>query len=322
MLYTVSKGGQYPTIAAALAAVGPNGAGHIVEVTAGTYVEQIDSNTATFPMGASWPGPFTLRAKAGDVVKIANSGELNLRLFSNQPFYSIITGFVFDAANLAVESSQVKLGSSTNGGSYVRLVGNEFVNNIRTHALFIGGFTRFSEVLVNRFHGGQFFAPGGGAGGMCYPIYVSGSDNTINDNELWDFPYYGVHVYNGSTPYPSRNTVSNNRIHDYGQGASGMNGILVYNGDGNQILTNALWNGPAAPIGIGPSASNTLSAGNTYVPPSGGTQPPIPIPPEPAPTVNFVDVHTDRVVTIASNKKQITIVIDAATNILVNGAPR
>ena len=49
----------------------------------GTYVEGIDSVNSPFPSGTSWSAPFTLRARAGDIVTIKNSGELNLRIFSD-----------------------------------------------------------------------------------------------------------------------------------------------------------------------------------------------------------------------------------------------
>src|SRR5439155_24474088 len=91
------------TINAALACVGTSlgaGAGQIVEVMAGTYVETFDSQFTVFPSGTSWSAPFTLRARAGDVVTWKNSGELNLRIFSGSPQYSIVRGFIFDGANL------------------------------------------------------------------------------------------------------------------------------------------------------------------------------------------------------------------------------
>src|SRR6266702_3593257 len=64
------------------------GANQIVEVAAGTYVEAVDSGSAPFPSGTSWNAPFTLRAKSGDVVTWKNTGELNLRIFSDSPQFS------------------------------------------------------------------------------------------------------------------------------------------------------------------------------------------------------------------------------------------
>ena len=91
------------TITSALACVGKTlgaGAGKVVEVAAGIYVERIDSAVSPFPSGVSWNRPFTLRAKPGDTVVIKNSGEFNIRIFSNPPQYSIIraslsTGSIF-----------------------------------------------------------------------------------------------------------------------------------------------------------------------------------------------------------------------------------
>ena len=65
------------TINAGLACIGTSrgaGAGQIVEVGAGTYVEAIDSVKSPFPSGTSWLAPFTLRGRTGDVVTIKNNG--------------------------------------------------------------------------------------------------------------------------------------------------------------------------------------------------------------------------------------------------------
>src|SRR5439155_7664466 len=90
------------TISAALGCVGYTagaGANQIVQVAAGTYNEELDSNGA-FPSGTSWSAPFTLQAKAGDTVTIQapSSATTNLIIFSGTLF-AIIQDFVFDAIN-------------------------------------------------------------------------------------------------------------------------------------------------------------------------------------------------------------------------------
>ena len=57
--------------------------------------------------------------------------ELNLRIFSDSPQYSIVQGFVFDGTNLPKESAQVRFGSCCNGGSYIRFQNNELINNAK-----------------------------------------------------------------------------------------------------------------------------------------------------------------------------------------------
>ena len=147
------------TINAGLACIGTSrgaGAGQIVEVGAGTYVEAIDIVNSPFPSGTSWLAPFTLRGRTGDVVTIRNNGELNLRIYSDSPQYSIVQGFVFDGTNLSKESTQVVFGSCCNGGSYIRFQNNELINNARTDAIMIGRFSNNNEILNNRIYGGAF----------------------------------------------------------------------------------------------------------------------------------------------------------------------
>src|SRR6266576_748059 len=105
-LVTVKQagGGDFTTITPALQAVGRGqggGANDTVEVFAGTYTESIDDVNELMPSGSSWSAPFTLKAHAGDTVIWQHSGELNLRIFATYPFYTIISGFIFDGTNLS-----------------------------------------------------------------------------------------------------------------------------------------------------------------------------------------------------------------------------
>lgn len=261
---TFSVPAQYSTIPAALAAVGASGAGHTVEVSAGTYTDPIDSVNLTFPRGSSWASPFTLRAKAGHLVKIAISGELNMRLFDASPFYAIVDGITFDGQNLLQNSSQVFLGSSVGGGNYVRFRNCEWINNQRTHAVFVGRFSHHNELITNLIHGGAWTYTLAGSA-FCYPIYNEGSDGLFDGNELYDFPSWGYHAYSSNAPSPSRNVYRNNRVHDYGFGDVRANGVLISSGDANQVVDNYIWNSNGrTPIAIGAAATNTIEHGNSF----------------------------------------------------------
>ncbi len=313
VIYNVPS--QYPTINAALKAVGPDGAGDLVSVASGVYVESIDSATITFPRGTA-TSPFVLRAVAGQTVAIKNTGELNLRLFDDAPFYATVEGFVFDGSNLLANSDQIALGSSTNGGNFVRLVGNQFINNMRTHAILCGRFSHNDEILNNVFHDGTWtYSLSGSA--YTYPIYMEGSDNLVEGNELYNFPSWGIHAYSSDPPRPSRNIYRNNRIHDWGYGTdSRVSGILIYHGDANEVRLNNIWaSNNREPIAVGSGAMNTILSGNVYAPPSGGEQPP-----EPPAATNFITVTTDKNVTITG--KSVNIARDKQTKILVNGTIR
>ena len=102
------------TIGAALACIGSSpgaGAGQTVEVSAGTYTEPIgySSQYDPFPSGTSWNAPFTLQARAGDLVTIRSNGASTLQISSSYPQYDIIQGFVFDGTNVS-STRQRRLG--------------------------------------------------------------------------------------------------------------------------------------------------------------------------------------------------------------------
>jgi len=112
-----------------------------------------------------------------------------------------------------------------------------------------------------------------------YFAYWNGLRNKIIGNEVYDIPSWVVHLYCYSPAYcnrPTETLVKDNNFHDYGFGDSGRaSGILVASGDANQVITNAVWNNMGyAAIDIGPTATNTIVQGNTYVkPPASAPKP-------------------------------------------------
>jgi hypothetical protein len=156
-----------------------------------------------------------------------------------------------------------------------------------------------------------------------YPFYWNGLRNQILRNHVYNVPSWIVHLYCGAggCTGPNETLVQDNNFHDFGDGdPTRANGILVYNGNANRVINNAVWNnkGTAQSIGVGPQATNTVLQGNTNVPP-GVPVPPNPDQPPPA-TVNFIDVRTDRNVTVTGNS--VSISKDKSTKIVVNGVPR
>ena len=155
-----------------------------------------------------------------------------------------------------------------------------------------------------------------------YPLYLNGRRNKVLNNEIWNFPSWGLHLYCYGSAYCNFATdtlIQGNNIHDYGYGDWRGAGILDANGTNNRIISNAVWNSKnqTPPIDVGPNAVGTVLIGNTYVQPS----PPVVQPPVPAPTpTNWIEIRTDKTVTITGNS--ITIPKDKNTNIIVNGSKR
>ena len=253
------------TINAAFACVGTSpraGTNHIVEVSGGTYTQTIGPS---FPSGSSWSTPFTLRAKTGDTVTIKSSSANNLAMYLPEsiPFYSIIQGFTFDGTNLG-DDPQIAIGSCCDGPSYVRFVNNEVINTSRMHAIFVNRFSHHIEFIANKVHGGSFSIPGGSGGDYGYPVYLQGSDNLFEGNEMYDCPAWVIHGYSYySDRKPNNNIIRGNKFHDFGTlDKNRSSGILVYNGDGNRVYNNLVYNGPQG-ISIGPGASNSTVYNNT-----------------------------------------------------------
>jgi hypothetical protein len=203
------------TIGAALNCVGSGagaGANKIVEVAAGTYTESLFPPNG-FPRGSSWSAPFTLRAKAGDKVIIRpNSGGFTMYASdgdSRSPWYLIIQGFTFDGANVSTWNVAIF-------ASYVRMVGNELINN--ENGGLIGGRVGF-EFINNKIHGGKFVDAAVTGGEYLYPVYWSENNALFSGNELYDFPTFGFHIYK-YTGCPSDVIVRNNIVRGFGWAAT------------------------------------------------------------------------------------------------------
>ena len=263
------------TINAALACVGTSvgaGAGQIVEVAAGVYSESLDqvATNQPFPTGTSWGAPFTLRAKAGDQVTIkSNSGKAyyNMRLFSPKSanFYVIIEGFIFDATN--VQGSFV-VGSCCDAPNFVRFQNNELINNNGPdNAILISHYASNIEILHNKIHGGTFLvgpSGGGGGGDFSYPMYVGGNSHLIEGNELYDFPSFGIHIYNGYNASGNNNIlVRKNSIHDFGLSGNTGVAILLSSGLSNTASNNLIYNGRGQGIRMWDGCRDCTAYNNT-----------------------------------------------------------
>ena len=232
----------FRTISQALSFIGTapgGGAGQAVEVAGGTYNEGLLFN---LPSGISWDQPFTLRARAGDVVTVKGNNIGNVYIADGIDYYSVIDGFVFDGANAAQD--QVTIGSCCDPQPrLVRFQNNEFINN-RYGTFFISGSN--IEVVNNKIHGG--FEEYTGCGQIhCfgYAFYVTGSNNLFSGNEIYDVASWVFHIYeyaphNGG---PHDNIVEGNTIHDFGFGDPRADAILLSSGQGNDAYNNVVYNG-------------------------------------------------------------------------------
>jgi parallel beta-helix repeat protein len=250
--YYVSPGGAdsnpgtadapFQTISRALAVIGTvpgAGAGQAVEVAGGTYNESLIFN---LPSGTSWDQPFTLFARRGEVVTIRGDGETNVYIADGIDYYSVIDGFVFDAANTWHGQALISNCCDPQPG-FIRLQNNEFINN-RFGGFFIAG--HHIEVVSNKLHGGfEEFFDCGQVHCFGYAFYVAGSNNLFSHNEIFDVASWVFHIYDGNQRNggPSDNVVQNNSIHDFGYGDKRADGILLSSGPRNHAYNNVVYNG-------------------------------------------------------------------------------
>jgi hypothetical protein len=199
-----------------------------------------------------------------------NSGSLIFHVNdegTGVPFYAIIQGFTFDGSNITTTSGNVVAFAT-----FMRFLGNEFINTQACNAFMSGGNLEF---INNKIHGGRFYCGDGSGGDYGYPIYI-GSDNALFEgNELYDFPTFGFHCYRSGT-CPSNITLRNNLIRDFGWAAncpwsgdarcagrtSDARGVgILACGTGHQIYNNIVANGTTGiNLYIG---SNKQAYGNT-----------------------------------------------------------
>src|SRR5437667_9605250 len=110
------------TINAALNCLGTAlgaGAGHTVQVEAGTYAEMINN---TLPGGTSWSAPFTLKAAAVGATTIQPPvGAAQCLLIARATSqYALLSGLVCDGVNISAEGIKIA-DSSAGAASFIRL---------------------------------------------------------------------------------------------------------------------------------------------------------------------------------------------------------
>lgn len=244
------------TIGAGLACIGTAsgaGAGHIVEVAAGTYDERI---IETLPKGSSWSSPFTLRAKTGNVVNINSTNGDGFATFyfsSGGNYYSIIDGFTIDGAS--VQNSIIYIQAA----SYIRLQNLELKNSNNNH-VYVYVDSVGVEILNSKIHDGPMFA-----GGLYnHGIYFSGSNGLIEGNDIYNTAGFGVHIYaDPSYPQlPSNNVVRRNAVHNFGLGRY-AHGILLGSGNANVAYNNVVYHGRSKGIVSTNGATNSKIYNNT-----------------------------------------------------------
>lgn len=214
------------TIAAGLACMS---SGDTMIVKAGTYAEAINFNQIVSG-GGTWETATVIKA-AGETVTLlptTGGGGGDVVWFYGKSwviFGGIGEGFVVDGTNVSVQGIRVN-----NASHHIRIIGNEIKNAPSNNCI---GFqdaasgTGQIEVLFNKIHNC-------GSDNHHHGIYVTGNNNLIEGNEIYNMPWgHGVHVFTQSAYLASDNIVRFNYVHD-----NGSRGMLIGSGSRNKAHDN------------------------------------------------------------------------------------
>jgi parallel beta-helix repeat protein len=242
-------------------------AGDTLYIRGGTYTgvsNRFDSLTGMVRGGTSWSNPITIAGYQSEVVIVQppDAGLQGIRLTSSAQQYLIFQDFIVDMINLNSGTADgVYLSGGANHNRFLRL---EVRNNLHSGIAFSdnNGNAPFNEVVNCKLHdNGRGMVSNSG-----YGMYWFTSDNLIEGNEIYNNNGYGLHLFTDANA--SRNIIRMNNIHDNqihgagGPGGSSSYGIVVGNGDSNQVSSNMISNNQGG-ILVSFGATNTTVNGNT-----------------------------------------------------------
>jgi hypothetical protein len=172
------------------------GAGHTVELKAGSY----DESLYTLPGGASWDAPFTLRAAAGESVTIKPTTGQCAGLpcgviWPSNVGFIIFEGLVLDSSLAEYNMAKIDCDFVNNQlvpgtcAHHFRFKDCEVVNP-KGNAFFVAGDSNYNEFLNLKVHGcGKRTLPAG-QGAACFNVY--GDYNLVDGCEIYDSVGQGI----------------------------------------------------------------------------------------------------------------------------------
>jgi parallel beta-helix repeat protein len=239
-------------------------AGDTLIVKAGTYSEVLNTNFHTLRSGTSWDNTVNIIGEPGAVWTCGGCQTLvNIATSQVNPViqYVIFKGFIFDG----IRTTFAPLAAGFSDGqhdtaNYIRFQDNDIKNLPGGYAAQTYG--KGIQFIKNKIH--DSFVTGSHNGGtacgqsICwgYPLYWGTADGLIDGNDIYNFPSFALHMYNGAANTVNNNIVRNNKIHDFstsywptpppGAVAGGDprgTAIILYSGANNRAYNNIIYNG-------------------------------------------------------------------------------
>jgi parallel beta-helix repeat protein len=255
------------TIKAGLACIGSAGseagAGHTLQVAAGTYTESL---VDVIPSGSGPSAQFTLKCASHLACTLSESiGTFNMG-FNTPSHYIVIRDFIITAGSGVYTSGAYDPNPAYH--HHFQWLNNEFVG-LPNFALQSTSANYFS-VIGNKFHDIGDNCPE--SPGRCHGIYGSLNTNywTISQNEIYDVSGYGIHIYpDVGSAMSVGYVIDRNLIHNVGTPGVNGAGILVYGYD-HVITNNVLYSNTYQGILLRSVGGNQIYNNTTYNNGAGG----------------------------------------------------
>jgi hypothetical protein len=210
------------TIAGGLACLA---AGDTLIIKAGTYLEGIDEKQIV--SGRSSSAWTTIQAAPHETVilrpfrGVGASGNV---MYVNRKANVKIEGLVLDGGFVSGQGIYVNTGSNN------IVMQNLEVKGAPGNCIAIQGGTNSTQVVNSKIHDC-------GADRLDHGIYLTGSNNLVEGNEIYNISGHGIHLWSKFSPENNNNVIRYNYIHD-----NGSRGILIGSGKSNVAHDNTVRN--------------------------------------------------------------------------------
>jgi parallel beta-helix repeat protein len=98
---------------------------------------------------------------------------------------------------------------------------------------------------------------------LHYGFYIEGTDNLIENAEIYNIDHYGIHNYSGYAVKANRNTYRNNRLHHTSRLVASYSAIIIAAGDSSTAYNNVIYSNTGHGILVSPSSTNSTVYNNT-----------------------------------------------------------
>ena len=236
------------TIAAGLSCLSR---GDTLIIKAGTYLEVI--NRRQVPSGISNSQRTTIKSAAGQTVtlKPKTGGIFGDVIHIWGQSYVTYDGLIVDGVN--VNYHGIRIQHSSTAAAHSITLQNMEIKNAGKNCIFVQDNNRHIRILDSKIHNC-------GGSTQDHGIYLRGSNNLIDGNEIYDNSGHGIHQYRLGCSTCSDNIISYNDVH-----GNVSRGILIGSGDNNIAHHNISENNGAEGISIGFGGTTSNKAYNNTI---------------------------------------------------------